>query len=268
MQAEIDLRSQLESDLREAIDRQQFALHYQLQVDVHGQPIGAEALLRWNHPGRGTVPPADFIPLAEETGLIEPIGRWVLAAACRQLALWACQPETCQLTMAVNISPRQFKSAHFVEDIVAEVQRSGASPNKLKLEVTESLAIDDFADSIFKLQALKASGFKISLDDFGTGNSSLNYLTKLPLTQLKIDKSFVDDLPASDRDAMVAQTIIAMGRGLVLDVIAEGVESEAQYRFLVDLGCQAFQGYFFGRPQPVEAFEASLKAIQTHEAPP
>lgn len=268
MQAEIDLRSQLESDLREAIDRQQFALHYQLQVDVHGQPIGAEALLRWNHPGRGTVPPADFIPLAEETGLIEPIGRWVLAAACRQLALWACQPETCQLTMAVNISPRQFKSAHFVEDIVAEVQRAGASPNKLKLEVTESLAIDDFADSIFKLQALKASGFKISLDDFGTGNSSLNYLTKLPLTQLKIDKSFVDDLPASDRDAMVAQTIIAMGRGLVLDVIAEGVESEAQYRSLVDLGCQAFQGYFFGRPQPVEAFEASLKAIQTHEAPP
>lgn len=268
MQAEIDRRSWLENDLREAIERQQFVLYYQLQVDVHGKPIGAEALLRWNHPTRGLVPPADFIPLAEETGLIEAIGGWALAAACRQLALWACQPEMRQLTIAVNISPRQFKSAHFVEDIVAEVQSTGASANKLKLEVTESMAIDDFADSLAKLQALRASGFRISLDDFGTGNSSLNYLTKLPLTQLKIDKSFVDDLPNSHRDAMVAQTIIAMGRGLELDVIAEGVESEAQYRFLVGLGCQAFQGYFFGRPQPVDAFEASLKATPTHEAPP
>lgn len=268
MQAEIDRLSWLENELRQAIDRQQFELYYQLQVDVQGRPIGAEALLRWTHPQRGRVPPDEFIPLAEETGLIDPIGRWILATACRQLAAWACQPETEHLTLAVNISPRQFKSAQFVSDVVTEVQRSGASPDKLKLEVTETLAIDNLDDSVAKLQALKESGFRISLDDFGTGNSSLNVLTKLPLTQLKIDKSFVDELPASHREAMVAQTIIHMGRGLELDVIAEGVESEAQYRFLVQLGCQAFQGYFFAKPQPVEVFEARLKAHCMPEAPP
>ena len=164
------------------------------------------------------------------------------------------------LTLAVNISPRQFESDSFVDDILAEIRHADAPVEKLKLEVTESLAIGDLESSIFKLHTLKASGFSISLDDFGTGNSSLNYLTKLPLTQLKIDKSFVDDLPASHRDAMVAQTIIAMGRGLELDVIAEGVETAAQRDFLAAHGCHSFQGYLFGKPLPVHEFEAQIQA--------
>ncbi|QBK04693.1 EAL domain-containing protein [Hylemonella gracilis] len=266
MQIEIDRRRDLEHELREAIERGQLVLYYQLQVDAQGRPVGAEALMRWVHPRRGLVPPADFIPLAEETGLIEPIGQWALSTACHQLARWAGRPETSHLTVAVNISPRQFKSPTFVDDIMTKIRRAGIPAEKLKLEVTESTAIDEFDVSMSKLQALRACGFMISLDDFGTGNSSLNYLTKLPLTQLKIDKSFVDDLPASHRDAMVAQTIIAMGRGLGLDVIAEGVETEAQHRFLVEQGCQAFQGYFFGRPQAVEAFEASLQTLGRQSA--
>lgn len=261
MQIEIDRRRDLENELREAIERGQLVLYYQLQVDAQGRPLGAEALVRWAHPRRGLVSPADFIPLAEETGLIEPIGQWALSTACHQLARWAGRPETSGLTVAVNISPRQFKSPTFVDDVMAKIRRAGIPADKLKLEVTESTAIDEFEVSMSKLQALRTCGFMISLDDFGTGNSSLNYLTKLPLTQLKIDKSFVDELPASHRDAMVAQTIIAMGRGLGLDVIAEGVETEAQHRFLVEQGCQAFQGYFFGRPQTVEAFEARLLAL-------
>lgn len=266
MQTEIDRRRDLENELREAIERGQLVLHYQLQVDAHGDPVGAEALIRWMHPRRGIVPPSDFIPLAEETGLIEPIGQWALSAACQQLARWAGRSETRHLTVAVNISPRQFKSPTFVDDVMAKIRRADIPADKLKLEVTESTAIDEFEASIRKLQALRTCGFMISLDDFGTGNSSLNYLTKLPLTQLKIDKSFVDDLPASHRDAMVAQTIIAMGRGLGLDVIAEGVENEAQHHFLVAQGCQAFQGYLFGRPQTVEAFEASLLAQGRQDA--
>ena len=217
--------------------------------------MGAEALIRWRHPQRGMIPPAEFIGLAEESGLIEPIGQWVVSEACRQLARWATLPGLDHLSLAVNISPRQFKADHFVADILNALRQTGASADKLKLEVTESLAIDDFEASIGKLQQLRNQGFRISLDDFGTGNSSLNYLTKLPLAQLKIDKSFIDELPDDHRDAMVTQTIIAMGRGLGLDVIAEGVETRAQHDFLVSLGCHAFQGYLFGRPQPLDLFE-------------
>jgi len=260
MQAELDGRNWLEKALRDAIRDDALALHYQVQVDAWGRPIGAEALLRWTHPERGALSPATFIPLAEETGLIEPIGRWVLATACRQLAAWARHDAMRGLTLAVNISARQFESDSFVDDILAEVRRSGAPVDKLKLEVTESLAFGDLDASIRKLHVLRVNGFSISLDDFGTGNSSLNYLTKLPLTQLKIDKSFVDELPASHRDAMVAQTIIAMGRGLGLDVIAEGVETAAQRDFLVAQGCHSFQGYLFGRPLPVGEFEAQVLA--------
>jgi EAL domain-containing protein (putative c-di-GMP-specific phosphodiesterase class I) len=216
--------------------------------------------LRWFHPDRGAIPPARFIPLAEETGLIEPIGRWVLATACRQLAAWAQQAGLRDLTLAVNISARQFESDSFVDDILAEIRRTGAPADKLKLEVTESLAIGDVQSSSRKLHTLRDNGFSISLDDFGTGNSSLNYLTKLPLTQLKIDKSFVDELPTSHRDAMVAQTIINMGRGLGLDVIAEGVETIAQRDFLAAQGCHSFQGYLFGKPVPVGEFEAQVRA--------
>ncbi len=258
MQVEIDQRRQLRAELQDAIHLQQFVLYYQVQVDTVGKPIGAEALLRWPHPTRGLVPPAEFIPIAEETGLIETIGRWVLETACQQLAEWAHQHTTRHLTLAVNVSPRQFKSQRFVEDVIAIIQRTGAAADKLKLEVTESLAIDDFQDSIVKLHELRNNGIQISLDDFGTGNSSLNYLTKLPLTQLKIDKSFVDDLPSSLRDAMVAQTIIAMGHGLELQVIAEGVENGEQRDFLTSHGCEAFQGYLFGRPLPVADFNESV----------
>jgi diguanylate cyclase (GGDEF)-like protein/PAS domain S-box-containing protein len=260
MQSEVDDRNWLEGELREAIAREQLALFYQVQVDREGRPIGAEALVRWHHPVRGTISPAAFIPLAEETGLIVEIGRWVIASACRQLARWSGDAALGGLTLAVNISPLQFKAPGFVDEILAEVRRSGASSDRLKLEVTESLAIDDFKTSISRLNALKAHGFRIALDDFGTGNSSLNYLTKLPLAQLKIDKSFVDELPASHRDAMVAQTIIAMGQGLGLDVIAEGVETGAQRDFLAAHGCHAFQGYLFGKPVPAAEFEAMAGA--------
>lgn len=260
MQADLDTRNNLESELREAIKLEHFALYYQPQVDAQGRLIGAEALVRWNHPMRGLIPPAAFIPLAEETGLIEPIGQWVITAACRQLRLWADRDSLRDLALAINISARQFKSNQFVASILSDLRRSGARANHLKLEVTESLAIDDFESSIGKLRELKAHGFKISLDDFGTGNSSLTYLTKLPLTQLKIDKSFVDALPDSHTDAMVAQTIIAMGQGLELDVIAEGVETEAQYRFLAAQGCHAFQGYLFGKPMPLSEFESQVDA--------
>ena len=260
MQSELDRRNQLEDELREAIRQHQFVLHYQVQVDADSRPLGAEALIRWQHPLHGLVPPAAFIPLAEETGLIEPIGRWALATACRQLAVWAQEETFRELSVAVNVSPRQFRSEHFVEEVLAELEHAGVPPSRLKIEVTESLAIDDFAASVVKLRRLQASGVRISLDDFGTGNSSLNYLTKLPLAQLKIDKSFVDELPASQRDAMVAQTIIAMGRGLELDVIAEGVESRAQHAYLIAQGCHAFQGYLFGKPQPAADFEAAVRA--------
>lgn len=258
MQSELDRRNELEVELRDAIDQDQFALHYQVQVDTQGLPIGAEALIRWIHPERGLVPPSAFIPLAEETGLIEAIGRWALRTACQQLARWSCQDGLRQLCLAVNVSPRQFRSAGFVQDVLKELARAGVGPDKLKLEVTESLAIDDFEASVDKLQQLKTAGVRISLDDFGTGNSSLNYLTKLPLAQLKIDKSFVDELPFSTRDAMVAQTIIAMGRGLELDVIAEGVETAEQHEYLIAQGCSAFQGYLFGKPQPLECFEHAV----------
>ncbi len=265
MQTEIDRRRQIEHELRVAIDKNQFILYYQLQVDASKQPMGAEALIRWVHPERGIISPAEFIPLAEETGLIEPIGRWALETACRQLIEWARHPTTCELVVAVNISPRQFKSVNFVNDIISTAQHAGIHPRKLKLEVTESMAIDNLSDSLAKLQALREVGFKISLDDFGTGNSSLNMLTKLPLTQLKIDKSFVDNLPSNHRDAMVAQTIINMGKGLDLHVIAEGVESEAQYLYLQNIGCPAFQGYYFGKPVSIEVFEANLFGLQMKE---
>lgn len=267
MQSELDEHNRLEGELREALERGQLVLFYQVQVDRHGRPVGAEALVRWHHPKRGLVPPGTFIPLAEETGLILPIGRWALQTACRQLAAWQGQPVLQDLTLAVNISPLQFKVDSFVDDILDDLRGAGAPAARLKLEVTESLAIDDFTSSISKLNALKSHGFSISLDDFGTGNSSLNYLTKLPLTQLKIDKSFVDELPSSQRDAMVAQTIIAMGHGLGLDVIAEGVETPAQHEFLAAHGCHAFQGYLFGKPVPVDELEIMVRSLSGTRTP-
>jgi diguanylate cyclase (GGDEF)-like protein/PAS domain S-box-containing protein len=256
MQAVVTERAALESDLRQAIKENQFELHYQAQVVGDGGVTGAEVLLRWHHPQRGMVPPAEFIPTAEETGLILPMGHWVLHAACTQLALWARRPEMAHLTVAVNVSARQFRQSDFVDQVLAVLKNTGADSRRLKLELTESLLITNVDNVIEKMFALKAKGVGFSLDDFGTGFSSLSYLKRLPLDQLKIDQSFVRDVLTDPNDAAIARTIIALGQSLGLDVIAEGVEIAAQRDFLRDAGCHAYQGYFFSRPLPIAGFEA------------
>ena len=253
MQAVLEARTALESDLREGLREGQFLLWYQAQVDSEGRLTGAEALVRWQHPRRGLVGPAEFIPLAEQTGLILPLGRWVLESACSQLAVWAQRPETAGLTLAVNVSAREFRHPGFVAEVGALLAVSGADPHRLKLELTESLLLDDIGDTIAKMTALKALGLGFSLDDFGTGYSSLSYLKRLPLDQLKIDQSFVRDVLTDPNDAAIARTIVALGQSLGLAVIAEGVETQGQRAFLLASGCRAFQGYLFGRPGPVEA---------------
>ena len=260
MQAAISLRVALESDLRRAVSGQeQFMLYYQPQVDSSGRLIGAEALARWRHPERGMVSPAEFIPLAEETGLILPLGHWVLTIACRQLEAWAAQPEMAHLTVAVNISAKQFHLPTFVEEVLSLVDYFGVDPAKLKLEITESLLLDNVDDIIAKMTALKARGISFSMDDFGTGYSSLQYLKRLPLDQLKIDQSFVHNISADESDKAIVRTIIAMAQSLNLSVIAEGVETEVQRQLLLNKGCTTYQGYLFGRPVPIEQFEALLK---------
>jgi diguanylate cyclase (GGDEF)-like protein/PAS domain S-box-containing protein len=248
-------RAALESNLRQAIGSQQLLLYYQAQVVGEGRLTGAEVLVRWQHPQRGIVLPAEFIPLAEETGLILPLGQWILEAACSQLALWADQPEMAQLTLAVNVSARQFRQRDFVDQVLAVLQHTGANPERLKLELTESLLVSNLADVVEKMFALKAKGVGFSLDDFGTGYSSLAYLKRLPLDQLKIDQSFVRDVLSDANDAAIVKTIIALAQSLDLGVIAEGVEMAAQRDFLANAGCHAYQGYFFSRPLPVGGFE-------------
>ena len=252
MQAVVSARASLEADLRQGIAQGQFLLYYQAQVVGEGRLTGAEALLRWQHPSRGLVSPAEFIPLAEESGLILPLGHWVLETACSQLVAWAGQPETARLKLAVNVSARQFRHPDFVDQVLAILESSGADPQRLKLELTESLLLDDVEDIIDKMTTLKAHGVGFSLDDFGTGYSSLSYLKRLPLDQLKIDQSFVRDVFTDINDAAIAQAIIALSQTMGLSVIAEGVETEEQRDFLSRLGCQAYQGYLFGRPGPVE----------------
>ena len=249
-------RAKLEADLWQAVSQGQFALHYQAQILAPQQVTGAEVLLRWHHPQRGMVSPAEFIPLAEETGLILPIGRWVLETACARLALWASDPVLAPLSISVNVSAHQFHQADFVEQVVGVVERSGANPLRLKLELTESLLVNDIDQIIAKMTALKARGIGFSLDDFGTGYSSLSYLKRLPLDQLKIDQSFVRDVLSDPNDAVIARTIVTLAQSLGLGVIAEGVETAEQRDFLASVGCAAYQGYFFSRPLPVESFEA------------
>ena len=256
MQAAVLAHAALEADLRRAITEEQLLLHYQPQVDASGRVIGAEALLRWQHPARGMVSPGTFIPLAEETGLILPIGQWVLKCACAQLARWAKDPALAHLTLAVNVSARQFAQSDFVETTKSIIERSAAPAEKLKLELTESLLAQNTEEVIGKMHALKAKGVRFSLDDFGTGYSSLSYLKRLPLQQLKIDQSFVRDVVTDTNDAAIAKTIIALGQTLGLNVIAEGVETDAQKQFLLESGCRLFQGYLFSRPLPLEAFQA------------
>ncbi len=256
MQALVNARVSMQAALLEAIEKNQFVLHYQAQVTQAGQITGAEALLRWPNPKRGMVSPAEFIPLAEETGLILPIGNWVLETACKQLVQWESQPRLAQLTIAVNISARQFHQSDFVDQVLGTLKRTGANAQRLKLELTESLLITDVQGVIGKMNALKGRGLSFSLDDFGTGYSSLSYLKRLPIDQLKIDQSFIRDILVDPDDAAIARTMVALADNLGLSVIAEGVETVAQRELLADIGCHQYQGYLFSRPLPVEDFEA------------
>lgn len=260
MQSMVAAHVALEADLRSAISEQeQFQLFYQPQVESTGRVIGVEALVRWVHPERGMVSPADFIPLAEESGLILPLGHWVLATACRQLASWAQDPDMSHLTMAVNISAKQFGLPTFAEEVLALVDYFQIDPVRLKLEITESMLAHNVEELVAKMRALKDKGISFSMDDFGTGYSSLQYLKRLPLDQLKIDQSFVRDIVEDSSDRAIVKTIIAMARSLDLDVIAEGVETEEQKKILLRKGCVCFQGYLFGRPVPIEQFDHKPK---------
>ncbi len=255
MQAEVSARATLEADLREAVTKQQFVLYYQPQVVGAGRITGVEALVRWQHPQRGMVSPAEFIPLAEETGLILPLGQWVLETACHQLAAWAHSPALAHLTVAVNVSARQFQQSDFVASVLATLVRTGCEPTRLKLELTESMLVDDVEAIITKMGALKVEGITFSLDDFGTGYSSLAYLKRLPLDQLKIDQGFVRHIVTDPNDAVIARMVVVLAESMGLSVIAEGVELQAQADFLAQLGCHAYQGYWFSRPLPLAALE-------------
>jgi EAL domain-containing protein (putative c-di-GMP-specific phosphodiesterase class I) len=259
MQTLLIERAALEASLRMAIEDHQFVLHYQAQVVDMGRVTGAEVLVRWLHPEQGMVPPAKFIPLAEETGLILPLGQWVLKTACTQLASWAIQPDMAHLIVAVNVSAKEFCGADFVFKVLEIIDQTGADPKKLKLELTESLLVNNIEDVIEKMFALRAKGVSFSLDDFGTGYSSLSYLKRLPLDQLKIDQSFVRDVLIDPNDAAIARTIVALAQSLGLGVIAEGVETDTQRVFLASSGCHACQGYFFSCPLAVDAFEVFVR---------
>jgi diguanylate cyclase (GGDEF)-like protein/PAS domain S-box-containing protein len=259
MQTALETRAALEGDMRHALEKREFLLYYQIQVENQLQPLGAEVLLRWSHPERGLVSPMEFIPLAEETGLIVPIGMWVLQTACAQLRLWQDDALTRDLTLAVNVSAKQFRQADFVAQVQRVLLDSGAKPSQLKLELTESTVLENVEDTIAKMRELKLAGVGFSMDDFGTGYSSLQYLKRLPLDQIKIDQSFVRDIATDPNDAAIVQTIIAMSNALGLNVIAEGVETKAQQEFLDLRGCHAFQGYLFGKPLPLDQFEAALR---------
>ena len=259
MQANITARALLESQLRKALEMQQFQLHYQIQVDHSNRPVGAEALIRWMSPEHGLVSPAQFIALAEESGLILSIGEWVLDAACAQIKAWQQQTYTRNLILAVNISAKQFHQVDFVAQVRAALQSHDINPAQLKLELTESVMLDNIDDTIAAMNALINIGVQLSLDDFGTGYSSLQYLKLLPLGQLKIDQSFIRDIDTDSSDKAIVRTIIAMAQSLNLSVLAEGVETEEQRQFLMESGCNNYQGSLFGWPSTIEDFEAVLQ---------
>jgi EAL domain-containing protein (putative c-di-GMP-specific phosphodiesterase class I) len=257
LQAAVNARAALEGDLRRAIKKNQFLLYYQPQVDRNGL-VGAEALIRWKHPKRGILLPDEFIPLAEETDLILSLGDWALETACAQIAAWAVRKATAQIKVAVNISARQFRQPNFVKKVLSILDRSGANPQSLELELTESMLLDNVEDVIAKMTALKSHGVRFSLDDFGTGYSSLSYLKRLPLDLLKIDRSFIRDMVANATSGAIVQAIISMSKAMGLAVIAEGVETEEQLAFLSRLGCHSIQGYLFGLPLSLEEFNLLL----------
>lgn len=256
MQAAVATHAELAKEIRLGLQRNEFVLHYQVQVDQQGHSLGAEALVRWQHPNRGLVAPGQFIGLAEETGMILPLGQWVLETACLQLHAWSQQPATAHWTLAVNVSASQLAQADFIRNVDQALRQSGAPAAQLKLEITESMLVNDMEDLIHKMVSIQALGVGFSLDDFGTGYSSLSYLKRLPLSQLKIDQSFVRDVLTDPSDAVIARTVVALGHSLGLQVIAEGVESAAQRDALVGMGCDAFQGYFFGRPESAQDLAA------------
>ncbi|MDP4302073.1 EAL domain-containing protein [Leptothrix discophora] len=261
MEAALQHRSQIEAGLRLALKRDEFELHAQVQVDSDHRPIGAEALLRWRHPERGLVAPVEFIGLAEDLGLIVPIGQWVIERAAAQLAAWQGQALLGRLTLAVNVSARQLHDPGFVAMVRRAVATHGIDPGLLKLEITESAVLNDINEVVGLMQALGESGVRFSMDDFGTGYSSLQYLKRLPLSQLKIDRSFVNDIATDPNDQAIVRTIIAMAHTMNLDVIAEGVETELQRSLLGAAGCTRFQGYLIGRPVPVGEFEALARSL-------
>jgi diguanylate cyclase (GGDEF)-like protein/PAS domain S-box-containing protein len=265
MQATVIAHAALESELRAAVEQSQFVLFYQPQVDTDNTIVSAETLVRWLHPVRGLISPGEFIGLAEETGLIVPLGNWVMQAACEQLVRWCKHPVLSTLSLAVNVSARQFHSSGFIAQVTGILERTGANPKRLKLELTESVLVESVDDMVVKMNTLKRLGISFSLDDFGTGYSSLAYLRRLPIDELKIDQSFVRDVLIDANDAAIARTVLALGQSLGLKVIAEGVETAQHREFLVTSGCLYFQGYLFGRPSSAQEFVA-LPAFDTFQS--
>ncbi|MFA6063016.1 MAG: EAL domain-containing protein [Gallionella sp.] len=255
MQAKMEERAELEKDLRASLRLHQLRLYYQMQVDDEGRIVGAEALIRWQHPQRGMVSPAQFIPLAEEIGMILPIGDWVIEQACAQLKTWEIDPVMSKIRVSVNVSPRQLSHPYFVEQVKDAIEQTGIRPSQLKLELTESFILKDVQDAIEKMQELRWLGISFAMDDFGTGYSSLSHLKRLPLEQLKIDQSFVRDIACDKSSSMMVRTIISIASNFGLEVVAEGVETDEQFAFLRQYGCNKFQGYLFGKAVPVQEFE-------------
>jgi diguanylate cyclase (GGDEF)-like protein len=258
MQARVSARAELEADMRRALNHGEFLLHYQPQLSVEGRVIGAEALVRWNHPQRGLVPPVEFIPVAEDTNMILHLGRWVMEEACRLQARWGGDPRTAGLEMAINVSPSQFHRPDFVEQVLEVLAETGARPDRLRLELTESLLLKDVEGTVTKMQRLRDAGISFALDDFGTGYSSLSYLHRLPLDQLKIDRSFIREAFKEGHGAAIVRIIVALGKALKMSVLAEGVETADQLSFVSAEGCQYYQGYLFSKPLPEPELAALL----------
>jgi EAL domain-containing protein (putative c-di-GMP-specific phosphodiesterase class I) len=263
LQVAVSARAALEDDLREGIRAKQFVLYYQPQVEG-GRILGAEALVRWKHPSRGVLAPGEFIALAEETKLILPLGAQVLETACAQIATWAGSRQTSGINLSVNISALQLGKEDFVDSVLAVLDRTGANPRNLKLELTESMLVNDIEVVIDKMARLKSYGLSFSVDDFGTGYSSLAYLKRLPLDQLKIDRAFVRDILVDQSSRAIARTIVNLCQAMGISVMAEGVETQEQLDLLISMGCHAYQGYLFSRPVPIEEFEALLKREPTN----
>ena len=253
-------RFKLESEFRQAMERGELCLAFQKQVDRRGHCVSVEALLRWQHPEQGLIPPLEFIPIAEDSGLIIPLGQWVLEMACRQLAVWQAQPATRELKVSINVSARQFLQSDFVEQVMDTIRQSGAHPEGLCLELTESLVLADLDDALVKMQAFRAQGIQLSMDDFGTGYSSMAYLSRLPFDEVKIDKSFVQQTGEnhSGNEWIIIEAIINMAHNLGMRVVAEGVETQNQHHLLGQLGCDCFQGYYLGRPVDLPSLDLSL----------